>query len=120
MGRSPIGLYMVGFDLDLEGHLGSKLSKSTENRLVCTITFEGLKVLLPNLGIRCIMGRSRLGLYIVGFDSEGLKLVSPILAIWWIMGRSRMGFYMVGFDEDLHGHFGSNYQNLLKTGLSAQ
>ena len=73
MGISRMGLYMVGFDLDLQGHLGSKLAK---NRLVCTITFEGL------------------------------KLGSPTLANWCILCRSRRGLYMVEFDLDLQGHLG--------------
>ena len=37
---------------------------------VLTITFEGLKLRSPNLGIRCIMDRSRMGLYIVEFDPD--------------------------------------------------
>ena len=70
MGRSGMGLYMVEFDLDLQGHLGSKQSKSAKNGLVRTITFEGLKLGSPNLGIRCIMGRSQMGLYMVEFDLD--------------------------------------------------
>ena len=68
MGRSQ--MYMVGFDLDLQGHLGSKLSKSAKNWLVRTITSEGLKLGSPNLAIRCIMGGSRMGLCMVGFDLD--------------------------------------------------
>ena len=51
------------FDLDIQSHLGLKRSKSVKNGLVHTISFEGLKPGLPNLPIRCIMGRSRLGFY---------------------------------------------------------
>ena len=67
MDRSQTGLYMVGFDLDLQGHLGSK---SAKNRLVCTITFKELKLGPPNLVIRCTMGRSQVGLSMVGFDLD--------------------------------------------------
>ena len=127
---------MTEFDLDLQGHLGSKRSKSSKNGLVRAITFEGLKLGSPNMANRCILGRSRMGLYMVGFDLdlqghlgskqsksaktglvrtitfEGLKLGSPNLAIRCIMGRSQMGLYLVGFD--VQGHFVS------KSGLSGQ
>ena len=33
MDRSWMGLYMVEFDLDIQGHLGSKLSKSAKTGL---------------------------------------------------------------------------------------
>ena len=61
---------MVGFDLDLQGHLRSKVPKLAKKGLVFTITFEGLKLGSPNLPIRCIMGRSQMGLYMVGFDLD--------------------------------------------------
>ena len=78
---------MVGFDHDFQGHLGSKLSKSAKNGLVRTITFEGLKLGSPNVVIRCIIG------------------------------RSQMGLYMVGFDLDLQGHLGSKQSKSAKNGL---
>ena len=87
VGISRMGLYIVGFDLDLQGHLGSKLSKSAKNGLVRTITYEGLKLGSPNLAIRCIMG------------------------------RSLMELYMVGFDLDLQGHFGTHPSITLNVGL---
>ena len=92
MGKSRMGLYMVGFDLDFQGHLGSKRSKSARNRLFRTITFEGI----------------------------GLKLGSPNLVIRCTMGRSQMGLYMVGFDLDLQGHLGSKRSKSAKTGFSVQ
>ena len=61
---------MVGFDLDLQGHLGAKLSKSAKNGLFRTITFKVLKLGSPNLAIRCIMGRDRMGFYMIGFDLD--------------------------------------------------
>ena len=42
LGISWMGLHMVTFDLDLQGHLGQKRSKLAENGLVLAITFEGL------------------------------------------------------------------------------
>ena len=132
---------MVGFDLDLQGHFGSKLSKSAKNGIVRIITFEGLKLGSPNLAIRCIIGRSRMGLYTVGFDLdlqghlgskvsklakngfvrmitfEGLKLGSPNFAIRCIMGRSQMGLYMVRFDLVLQGHLGPKLSKSAKNGL---
>ena len=62
---------MAEFDLDLQGHLGlkiaPKLHKSAKNEFVHAITFEGLKLGSPNLDNKCIMGRSRMGLYMVEF-----------------------------------------------------
>ena len=87
MGWSQIWLYMAWFDLDLQGHLGSKWSKLAKNGLVWTITFEGLKLGSPNLACRCIMGRS------------------------W------MRLYMSWFDLDLQGHLGSKRSKLAKNGL---
>ena len=87
MGKSWMRLYMVGFDLNLQGHLGSKRSKSAKNGLVRAITFKGLKLGSPNLAIGCIMGRS------------------------W------MGLYMVGFDLDIQGHLGSKLSTSAENGL---
>ena len=70
LGRSQMGLYMVEFDLDLQGHLGSKLSKSAKNRLVRIITLVALKLGSLNLAIRSILGISQMGLYMVGFDFD--------------------------------------------------
>ena len=70
MGISRMGLYMVGFDLDLQGHLGSKRSKSAKNGLVHIITLVGLKLGPLNLAIRTIVVISRMGLYMVGFDLD--------------------------------------------------
>ena len=129
MGPSRTLSKIVLIDLDLQGHLGSKLSKSAKNGLVRTITLVGLKLGSLNLAITCIMGRSRTGSYMVGFDLEGhlgsklsksaknglvrtitfegLKLGSPNLAIRCITSRSHMGLYMAAFDLDLQGHLGS-------------
>ena len=46
------------------------MSKSTKNRLVGAITFEGLKLGSPNLANKCILGRPQIGLYMVEFDLE--------------------------------------------------
>ena len=61
---------MVEFDHDLEGQLGVKTAKIGKNWFVHAITFEGCKVWSPNLDIRCIMGRSCMGLYMVEFDLD--------------------------------------------------
>ena len=66
---------------------GQKFKISKKNGLVCTITFEGLKLGSPNLAIRCITS------------------------------RSQMGLYMVGFDHDLQGHLGSKLSKSAKNGL---
>ena len=72
---------MVEFDLDIQGHLGSKGQNWQITRLVHVITFGGLMIGSPNLAIRCIMGRSRVGLYMVEFDLGRNGLVhSPIPA----------------------------------------
>ena len=66
---SRIGLYMTKFDLDLQGHLGSKV-KIGKNGLVRVVKYEGLKLGSPNLANRCILGRSRRGLYMTEFDLD--------------------------------------------------
>ena len=78
---------MKEFDLDLQGHLGSKTSNSTKNGLVRARTFEGLKLGSPNVANRCILG------------------------------RSQMGLYMVGLDHDLQGHLGSKRFKVAQKGL---
>ena len=65
-----MGLYMAEFDLDLQGHLASKRSKSAKNELVRTITFEKSNLGSPNWTSRCITDRSQLGLYMVEFDLD--------------------------------------------------
>ena len=74
-----MGLYMVKFDLNIQCHLGSKLSKSAKNGLVRAITFEEMILGSPNLTSRCITDISRMGLYMVEFDLDlqgrlGLKI----------------------------------------------
>ena len=53
-----MGLYMVTFDLDLQGHFGLKWSKLSKNGLVHSITFEGLYLGPPDLVIRSIVNGS--------------------------------------------------------------
>ena len=140
---------MVAFDFDLQGHLGSKLSKSAKNGLVRAITFEKSHLRSPNWTSRCITDRARLGFYMVEFDLdlqghlglnnraktaqvsknglvhaipfERLNLGPPNFAIRYIMGRSWIGLYMVEFDLDLQGHLGVIKVKIgKKTGLSVQ
>ena len=66
-----------------------KKVKVGKNGLVRVITFEGLKLGSPNLDIKCIMGRSRMGLYMVEFD---LGLQGHLGAIKVKIGK-KMGFY---------------------------
>ena len=62
IGRSRMGLYMTGFDLDLQGNLGSERSKSAKKpELVHAITFQGLNLGSPNLANSCILRRLHLG-----------------------------------------------------------
>ena len=61
---------MVGFELDLQGHLGPKLSKSPKNGLARAITLVGLKLGSLNLAIRSTMGISPMRLYMIGFDLD--------------------------------------------------
>ena len=49
LGIYRLRLCMVEFNLDLQDYLGSKWSKSVKNRLVLTITFEGLSLGSPNI-----------------------------------------------------------------------
>ena len=65
-----MGLHMVTFDLDLQGHLVRKRPKLAENGLVLPITFEGLSLGLPNLAVRCILDSSHMGLNMVTFDLD--------------------------------------------------
>ena len=44
-----MGLHMVIFDFDLQGHLGQKLSKCIQNGLVHSITFARTYLESPNL-----------------------------------------------------------------------
>ena len=79
MGRSRMGLYMVEFDLYLQGHLGVIKVKIAKNGLVRAMTFEGFKLGSPNSGIRCIMDRSWMAPYMEEFDLDlqghlGLKI----------------------------------------------
>ena len=48
-------LKMVLIDLDLQGHLGSKRSKSTQNGLVRTITRHVFELGSPNMHQMCIL-----------------------------------------------------------------
>ena len=70
MGSSRMGLHMVTFDLDLQGHLDQKWSKLAQNGLVHSITFERTYLESPNLVYRCIMGSSGTGLHMVTFDLD--------------------------------------------------
>ena len=88
--NSQWGLKMGWFDLNLQVHLGSKLSKSAKNRLVRTITFKGLKLghqIWP-------LGASWVNL---GWD-----------CIWWYL---TLTFKVI---------WGQNYQNRLRMGLFIQ
>ena len=67
---SRLGLFVEWFDLDLQGHLGSKRSKSAKSGLVCMITFEKLNLGSPNWTSRRIRDRFKLGLYMVKFDLD--------------------------------------------------
>ena len=69
-------LKMALIDLDFQGHLGSKRSKSVNNRLVGTITRRVFELGLPNLHQMCIL--------------------SPFRSL----------FKMVFIDPEPHGHFG--------------
>ena len=40
MDRSQMGLFLVKFDLDLQGHSMAKLAKSVKDGIAHTITFE--------------------------------------------------------------------------------
>ena len=69
--RSWMGLYMVEFDPGLQGHLGViKGHNWQKNRLLHAITFEGFNLGSSNLAIRCVVGSSRIGLYIVEIDLD--------------------------------------------------
>ena len=63
-----MGLHMVTFDLDLQGHLDRKRSELAQNGFVHPITFERTYLESPNLVYRCIMGSSRTGLHMVTYD----------------------------------------------------
>ena len=65
-----MGLHLVTFDLDLQGHLGQKLSKLAQNGLVHSVTFERNNLESPNLVYMCILGSSRMGLHMVTFVLE--------------------------------------------------
>ena len=85
----PIGLSWVDLEWDciwrnltltFKVVWGQKF-KIGKNSLVYMKTFGGLTIGSPNLAIRCIMGRSRMGLYMAEFDLGGNGLVhSPIPA----------------------------------------
>ena len=69
-GPSRALLKMVLIDLDLQGHLGSKLSKSTKNGLVHTITHHVFDLGSPNLHQMCILDLSRTLLKMVSIDLD--------------------------------------------------
>ena len=70
LGSSRMGLHMVTFDLDLQGHLGRKRSKLAKYGLVHAITFEGLYQGPPNMAVMCILDSSRMGLHMLKFDLD--------------------------------------------------
>ena len=73
LGPSRTLLKMVLIDLDLQGHLGLKRSKSAKNRLVRTITHHVFKLGSPNLHKMCILGPSRtlLKMVLIDLDLQG-------------------------------------------------
>ena len=68
MGISQMGLYMVEFDLDLQGHLWSTLTQSSKNEVFRTLIFLRIELGSPNSDIRCIKCRSCMDLYMAEFD----------------------------------------------------
>ena len=73
MGSSRTVLYMVVFDLDLQGRLGRKRSKSAQNGLVRAMTHHALDLGPPNLHQMCIIGPSRtlLKMVLIDLDLQG-------------------------------------------------
>ena len=70
LGSSRTLWKMVLIDLDLQGHLGSKLSKSAKNGLVRVITRHVFELGSPNLHQMCTLGPFRNLLKIVLIDLE--------------------------------------------------
>ena len=128
LGSCRTVLYMVVFDLDLQGHLGLKRSKSAQNGLVRVITHHALDLGSQNLHQMCITepSRSLLKMVLIDLDLQGhlglkrpksaqnglvtaithhvYKLGSPNLRQTCILGPSRTLLKMVLIALDLQGH----------------
>ena len=134
-------LKMVLIDLELQGHLGSKTSKSTKNGLVRAITRRVFELGSPNLYKVCILCpfRTLLRMVLIDLDLHGhlgskmskspqngfvhaitrrvFEQGSPNLHKMCILCPFRTQLKMVLIDLDLQGHLGSKRSKSAKNGL---